>query len=211
MNRQSAIDALLFDLGGVLVRIDFERALAHWAGCARADVGTLRSRFVFDPTLIRYECGEIARQEYFAHLRRTLAIDIPDDEFDRGWNAIFLGEVEGIQALLGTLQGQVPMYVFSNTNVDHQRVWSSRYAHVLRPFDRVFCSNELGKRKPAPEAFHAVARAIDVPPERILFFDDTLKNVEGAMAVGMQAVHVRSITDIEEAVRQRTPLILTER
>jgi putative hydrolase of the HAD superfamily len=64
----------------------------------------------------------------------------------------------------------------------------------------VFVSNELGKRKPAPEAFHAVAQAMDVPPERIVFFDDTLANVEGALAVGMHAVHVRTVADVADAL-----------
>ena len=71
---------------------------------------------------------------------------------------------------------------------------------------KVFVSHELGKRKPTPEAFHAVAQAIYVPPERILFFDDTLDNVNGALAVGMQAVHVQSIADIERAVARMRSL-----
>jgi len=200
MNPKPAIDALLFDLGGVIIQLDFERALAHWAARAGADARALKPHFVFDETLARYERGEIAARDYYAALRRALSIDIPDAQFDHGWNAIFTGEMPGIDALLRSLEGRVPLYVFSNTNVDHQRVWSSRFAQVLRPFERIFTSCELGKRKPAPEAFHAVAQAIDVPPERILFFDDTLRNVEGALAVGMHAAHVRSTPDIEAAI-----------
>jgi putative hydrolase of the HAD superfamily len=58
----------------------------------------------------------------------------------------------------------------------------------------------MGKRKPEPDAFQAVADAIGVPLDAILFFDDTLENVQGARAVGMRAVHVRSGKDIEDAV-----------
>jgi len=202
MTNVPAVDALLFDLGGVLVRIDFGRALAHWAACAGADAVELRPRFKFDETLMRYECGEIPAADYYANLRRALAIDIPDHEFDHGWNDIFAGEMEGVHEILERLRGQVPLYVFSNTNFDHQRVFSSQFKRILSPFDRVFTSCDIGKRKPTPEAFHAVAQAIDVPPERILFFDDTLANVEGALTVGMHAVHVRSAADIAGAVTQ---------
>jgi putative hydrolase of the HAD superfamily len=194
------VDALLFDLGGVLVRIDFDRALAHWAACSGTEVAALRPRFKFDDTLARYECGEVQASDYYATLRRSLGIDIPDHEFDHGWNDIFTGEMDGIEAILEGLRGRVPLYVFSNTNVDHQRVWTSRFAHVLAPFDRIFTSCDVGRRKPTPEAFHAVAQAIDVPPERILFFDDLRANVEGAMAVGMHAVQVRSTADIAQAL-----------
>ena len=47
-----------------------------------------------------------------------------------------------------------------------------------------------------------MAQAIDVAPENILFFDDTSENVRGALAVGMQAVHVQSISDIERAIAE---------
>ena len=58
----------------------------------------------------------------------------------------------------------------------------------------------MGLRKPEPPAFEAIASEIGVPLERILFFDDTRVNVEGALAIGMQAVLVRSIADVEQAV-----------
>ena len=58
----------------------------------------------------------------------------------------------------------------------------------------------MGLRKPEPAAFAAIAAAINVPLERILFFDDTRANVDGALAVGMQAVHVRSLADIKNAL-----------
>ena len=58
----------------------------------------------------------------------------------------------------------------------------------------------MGLRKPEPAAFAAIASAIDVPLERILFFDDTRANADAARAVGMQAVHVRSLADIAKGI-----------
>ena len=199
---QLPVEALLFDLGGVLIEIDFPSAFAHWGRCGGIAPERLRERFAFEETLARYECGEIPARDYYAMLREKLGIDIPDDEFERGWCSIFPGEIPGIKPLLQSVRGRLPLYVFSNTNLDHQRVWSERFAPLLEPFDRVFTSCDIGRRKPHPEAFHAVAQAIDVPPERILFFDDLPANVHGALAVGMQAVHVRTIDDIAQALRE---------
>ena len=39
-----------------------------------------------------------------------------------------------------------------------------------------------------------------MPLDRILFFDDTRANVEGALAIGMPAVLVRSPADVAEAL-----------
>jgi putative hydrolase of the HAD superfamily len=79
-------------------------------------------------------------------------------------------------------------------------IWSRRYARALEPFRTVFVSCEIGKRKPEPEAFQAVAAAIGVLPQRILFFDDSPVNVEGARAAGLRAVHVRGPGDVEESL-----------
>ncbi len=69
------------------------------------------------------------------------------------------------------------------------------------PSARSFTSWELGLRKPERAAFERVAREIGVPMERILFFDDTESNVEGARRAGLAAVHVRSPVDVERALR----------
>jgi putative hydrolase of the HAD superfamily len=194
------IRALLFDLGGVLVDIDWDRAFAHWARHGARDPAQLRARFAFDEHYERHERGEIVAAEYYASLRDSLGIDVPHEVFDTGWKAIFPGLVAPTVALLRELHGRIPLYLFSNTNLAHQEEWSSRFAEALAPFDRVFTSCEIGARKPEREAFEHVARAIGVPLEAILFFDDTEANVLGARAAGMPAVHVRSPEDVRRAV-----------
>jgi putative hydrolase of the HAD superfamily len=74
------------------------------------------------------------------------------------------------------------------------------YAEVLESFRRVFVSSEMGLRKPERAAFEAIASAIGVRLEGILFFDDTRANVDGARALGMPAVLVRSPADVADAL-----------
>src|SRR2546421_13038946 len=93
-------DALLFDLGGVVIDIDFSRAFAHWAACAGCDERLVRERFSPDAVYNRHEIGEIGIDEYFANLRSSLGIDLTHAQFLEGWNAIFIGEVPGIAGLL---------------------------------------------------------------------------------------------------------------
>ena len=58
----------------------------------------------------------------------------------------------------------------------------------------------MGMRKPEAEAFDHVAGAIGVPASRIVFFDDLAANIEGARARGLKAVHVRSVSDVADAL-----------
>ncbi len=135
------VGALLFDLGGVALEIDFNRAFARWAACSGTRIETIRSRFSFDAAYERHERGEIHIAEYAASLRATLGIDLPDDAFTEGWTP----------------------------------------------------------------AFEAIAAEIGVRQEKIVFFDDTPENVEGARAAGLRAVHVRSLDDIRNAVAELLP------
>lgn len=194
------VEALLFDLGGVVIDIDFDRVFAHWAAAAGERLDTIRARFSFDAFYERHERGEIQARAYFASLRASLGLNLSDAEFVAGWSDIYVGETPGVAALLHRLQDKIPLYAFTNSNPTHQRVWAKNYATTLRAFRHVFVSSDLGKRKPEPEAFAAIAAAIGVRLSRILFFDDTLENVLSARAIGMPTVHVRSVRDIETAV-----------
>jgi putative hydrolase of the HAD superfamily len=195
------IRALLFDFGGVLIRIDFERVIQRWADLARVPYEHVKSRFQHDEAYNAHERGEIDTPEYFAHLRRTLGIGLTDAEFADGWEQVLLPEIEPTVALLPRLSRRIPCHLFSNTNPAHYAVWSRRHARALEPFGRIFVSHELGERKPDTAAYALVLRELGFEPSQVLFLDDTEKNVEGARAAGLPTVHVRDPRDVRQAVK----------
>jgi putative hydrolase of the HAD superfamily len=199
------VKALLFDLGGVVIELDWERVFAHWAFCAGKPVGPIRAGFSFDVPYQRHERGEIDAAAYYESLRRSLQLDIPDKQFEIGWNAVFVREIPETVAMIRSLRGRIPMYLFSNSNAAHHASWSTRFAAALEPFDRVFVSSEMGRRKPSRESFEHVAHEVGLPPVSILFLDDTPENIDGARAAGMQAALVRVPQDVSNALRHWLP------
>jgi glucose-1-phosphatase len=184
--------ALLFDLGRVIFDIDFNQAFKTWAGYASCDPSEIKARYSPDAAYKSYEMGRISDAEYFESLRNSLGINISDAQFLEGWNAIFLNEMEGIADHLTNAGKVLSLYAFTNTNPMHEEYWTKRYAETLRHFKTIFISSTIKLRKPDADAFNYVAKEIGSRPEHILFFDDSLDNVEGARAVGMQAVQVTS-------------------
>ena len=193
-------DALLFDLGRVVLDIDFNRTLGCWAGHAGCAPEQLFGRFPSDDNYRRHEKGEIGDAEFFAGLRASLGIDLTDAQFLEGWNAIFAGEMPGIAGLLARAAKRLPLYAFSNTNVPHVEHFSQVYPGVLGHFREIFLSSTIGLRKPDAAAYDHVVRAIGVPAQRIVFFDDLAENVAGAQARGLTAVHVTSPDDVARAL-----------
>ena len=193
-------DVLLFDLGRVVLDIDFGRVMCTWAGHAGCEPEDLAARFVVNDSFRHHETGRIDDAEFFQNLRQSLGIGISDAQFLEGWNALFAGEIPGIAALLSRAAARLPLYAFSNTNPPHVAHFSKAYADVLGHFRELYLSSSIGLRKPEVEAFHHVVSAIGVPAPRIVFFDDSAENIAGARAYGLTAVQVSSSDDVASAL-----------
>lgn len=195
------VQALLFDLGGVLIDVDFNRVLEHWQPVSRLSLQELKAKFALDLPYQQHERGEITAAEYFAYLAVNLQLQNNPARIAEGWNAIFGDEITETIKLVKEARAHIPCYVFSNTNVTHQAVWTARYPSLAQSFECIFVSSEMGCRKPERRAFEYVAQAIGVPLDAILFFDDHPDNVEGARAAGLQAVQVRGPADVKAALQ----------
>ena len=195
------IRALLFDLGGVVIDIDFNRAFERWQPISRLSVEDMRSAFKFDLPYERHERGEITTSEYFAHLRKSLRLDEDHARIAEGWNSIFAGEITETRCMVQAARARFPCYAFTNSNAAHQVAWAAMFPAVVQSFDRVFVSSDIGFRKPERKAFEFIARALDVSLDSIMFFDDLPENVAGAATAGLQAVHVRGPADVKAALK----------
>lgn len=187
---------MLFDLGGVLIDVDFQRAFRAWRPLSTLSLSELQEKFAFDAEYARHERGEITAVEYFDHLCGKLSLKHEYGLVAEGWNAIYVGEIAETVAVVRSVRTQIDCYAFTNTNATHQVAWTAQFPLVTKLFERVFSSHEMGCRKPERQAFEYIARVLDVPIGSILFFDDLTENVEGAEAAGLQAVHVRSPSDV---------------
>ena len=200
MSTSPKIEGLLFDLGGVVIEIDFERALQTWKQWTSLPIEEMRHRFKIDEPYEKHERGEIEAPEYFTHLRKVLELEAKDSEINLGWNAIFLNEIKETVNYIQTVKEQLPCFAFTNSNPAHQVFWMSAFPRAVDSFHQIFVSSELGLRKPDPRSFEAIADTIGIGLDTMLFFDDSVENVMGAKAVGMHAIHVKEPLDVKQAL-----------
>jgi putative hydrolase of the HAD superfamily len=195
--------AILFDLGGVVLDIDFSRALAAWAPHSRLSSEQLRAAFAADEPFQRHETGHLDNDAYFTHLRRRLALDCELAQVQAGFNSIFVGEIAETVQMLDALRDTVPCYAISNTNAAHVAEIERAFPRLLPRFARVFASYRIGHRKPHPAAFTHVLQEIALPAPEVLLFDDLQPNIDAARALGLQAVRVTSPADVRAALAER--------
>ncbi|HET8745012.1 MAG TPA: HAD family phosphatase, partial [Ramlibacter sp.] len=181
-----ATRAVLFDLGGVVLDIDFARPLTVWQPHSRLSPEELREAFRQDEPFLRHESGALPPEGYLAHLREALALECDPATIRAGFNALLVAEIEETVRLLDAIRADVPRYAISNTNPVHVAEIERAFPRLLPRFERVFVSHEIGHRKPDAAAFRHVLDAIGVAADEALLFDDLLPNVEAARALGMQ-------------------------
>ncbi|TWO70679.1 HAD family phosphatase [Caenimonas sedimenti] len=197
------VAALLFDIGNVVIDVDFARTLTAWQKSSALSLAELKARFGMDEPYRQHEVGVLATPQYFAHLRGQLRLDCDDATVLAGWNATFGAPVAGTLALIDQVRERVPCFAFSNTNKLHMDEMQKNFADVLQRFEHVFASHEIGHRKPQAAAFRYVLEKIGRPAEQVLFFDDLAENVEGAAACGLQAVLFREPEDVRRELAAR--------
>lgn len=175
---------LLFDLGGVLVKIKSVSRL--WPGTATGPGGlTHEQLWVGSDTVHAYETGKIRGMDaFYRSARDEIGISIPEHEF----NDVFLDLIGELFAetipLLSALKGHYPLYLLSNIGEDHWLHCRDRLG--LGPFfDQVFLSCEMGIMKPDPRIFKRTVQQIDDNPENIWYFDDREENVMTAARFGI--------------------------
>ena len=194
-------DALLFDLGRVVLDIDFSKALACWAAHASCAPSASPRALGVDETYRHHERGKISDEAFFEGLRRSLGIAITDEQFLEGWNAIFAGEMDGIAPLLERAARQLPpLRLLQHQSRARRRTspGSTRTRSAVSASSSFPPRSECENRK--PQAFAHVVKAMGVPASRIVFFDDLADNVESARSLGIKAVQVKSSRDIADAL-----------
>ncbi|HVC30878.1 MAG TPA: HAD family phosphatase [Steroidobacteraceae bacterium] len=187
---------ILFDLGGVLVEARGRDALQTMLA-RKLDPDAIMARWLASPAVGRFERGLIPPEAFAEEFIAEWDLALGPDEFLESFAAWVKGFFDGAEALVRTLRGRHRVACLSNINAVH---WA-RLPQLPEMFDAVFASHLTGLMKPDREAFEHALRALAVRPDAVVYFDDLAPNVEAARSLGMRAVQVAALSDIERALR----------
>ncbi|AOM41937.1 glucose-1-phosphatase [Xenorhabdus hominickii] len=181
----------IFDMGNVIIDIDFKRALAVWSNLSGTPLATLTPKFSVGETFEKHECGKISDRTFADVMCDEMDISLSFEQFVEGWNAIFIGVRQEVIELMNKLRDQGHrVVVLSNTNHLHLDYWPVQYPEITTSTDFLYLSQNLGMRKPNPDIFKYVLETEGVTADQAMFFDDVLEYVETAKKSGINAIHV---------------------
>jgi len=109
--------------------------------------------------------------------------------YDLRWHETVLGPIDGTVAILAELKARgTPLYAITNFNQDKFKETLERFA-FLGAFRDIVVSGDERVIKPDPAIYRLLLQRNGLKAGDCVFIDDSLKNVTGAQAVGMKAIH----------------------
>ena len=198
--------AIVFDLGGVLIDLDFdssvrafEEALGY--GKIRELLDLSHQKGIYG----EMEAGLITADEFRTEVLRESRPGSTPADVDRAMAGLLVGMDPQKVPLLEELSRRYDLYCLSNNNeISVQRmheIYEENGLDWQRVFKKEFISSRMKLMKPSREIFDAAAAEIGLPPSEILFVDDSQKNVDGALAAGWQAVLYTQGTDLGACIK----------
>ena len=181
------IRAVIFDLGRVLIKVDFTRGLFRYRNPSgdKSDQEVLEELFA-DPVFVDFNTGRITPQETFRLIKTKYNLPIDYPVFVAEWSNIF-APMEGMEKLLTDVAGKFPVGLLSDIDPLHWAYCQKHYP-FLQVFKKPALSFEIGALKPAEICYKTAARNVSTAPENCLFIDDRQINVDGAIHAGMQSI-----------------------
>lgn len=189
----------IFDLGNVIVDIDFNRALGVWSNLSGAPLAQLQHSFAFDNAFEQHERGAISDEEFAAELCKVLDINLSYEQFAVGWQAIFVGlRQQTLTRMRALREAGHRVVILSNTNNLHCEVWPKHYPEVMQVADTLYLSHQMQMRKPEQKIYQVVLEKEGFSASQAVFFDDHPANIAAAKAAGIESVLVTGPETVEQ-------------
>jgi len=197
---------IIFDLGGVLLNIDYQRTEEAFIASGITNFGHLYSQLKQSPLFDDWEMGKISRADFIARLQDIAPGKLTEEQIVKAWDAMLLDFPLRRLQLLQQLRLHYDLFLLSNTNEIHEVAFnkilmdSHSIPNIGVFFDKVYFSHHVGLRKPMPEIFEKVLNENSLEPGHTLFIDDSHQHIVSADKLGIQTIYLEKGMTIENDI-----------
>lgn len=198
------VENIVFDLGGVILDIDYNLTRAAFEKLGVVHFDEMYSQSTADRLFQKLETGKISEEDFYKEFNQCTGLHLSPKEIRDAWNAMLLHFREDSLQSLNELGHRYKIFLLSNTNHIHITCFKNIFNEKKRdkPFDeyftRAFYSCNIGLRKPNPECYEWVLNELSAEARKTLLIDDSEGNIEGAKKAGWQTLYLRPTQKIEQ-------------
>lgn len=192
---------ILFDLGGVLFHIDYQRTINAFKKLGITDFEKHFTQHQQNDLFDAFETGKINSAVFVKTLKKSLP-NCSEQQIIDAWNAMLIGLPQEHLDLLEALSKKYKLFLLSNANEIHIQFVNDflkknyNIPSVNQYFEKAYYSQEIRMRKPHKVTFEWVLKDAGIRAEETLFIEDTLQHIEGAKQTGLKTHCLKSNTAI---------------
>jgi len=198
---------IIFDLGGVLMNIDYQATEQAFAALGIADFQQHFSQLQQSTLFDDLETGRISRADFIKAIQDVVPhLALSTEQIETAWNAMLLDFPLRRLQILQQLQLHYDLILLSNTNEIHEAAFNEvlRSNHGIPNigifFDKIYLSHRVGMRKPDKEIFERILTDTGFDPKQTLFIDDSPQHIAAAHALGIQTIHLEKGMTMEDTI-----------
>lgn len=197
---------IIFDLGGVLLNIDYKLTEQAFIDAGITDFAERYSQLKQTELFDKFEIGAASKEEFIEALMKMSSQPLSREQIIKAWNAMLLDFPLRRLQLLQQLRIYHDLFLLSNTNEIHEEAFnailmsSHRIPNIGVFFDKVYLSHRVGMRKPDKEIFERILDENQLRPECTLFIDDSPQHIAAAKQLGIQTIWLEPGMTIEEHI-----------
>ena len=186
------IKNIIFDLGGVLLNIDYQKTSRAFKALGATGFDDLYSQATANHLFEALETGTISDDDFYQEMAQHCTPETSALQMQEAWNHILLDFREGSLKYLKRLKERYKLYLLSNTNSIHLAAFNKILQEQTGEtsldefFTKSYYSHVMQKRKPYPETYKWVLEDAGLNTEETLFIDDSINNIKGAKEAGLQ-------------------------
>jgi glucose-1-phosphatase len=188
----TAVKNIIFDLGGVLIDIDYMAPVHAFAALGISGFEAMYSQAAANPLFEQLEMGKISNIEFLNTMAALGNEPLSHQQVTAAWNSIILHFRQQSMIFLDELRQHYNIYLLSNTNNIHleyihtvlQR--DTQRQHLDDYFTKAWYSCKVGLRKPERDMYEFVLQDGALKPDETLFIDDSAQNIAAAAHVGIK-------------------------
>jgi glucose-1-phosphatase len=197
---------IIFDLGGVLLNIDYNLTEQAFVKAGIKNFPELYSQLHQSALFDKFETGKIHKEEFLNELIKASGQKVTEAQIITAWNAMLLDYPLRRLQILQQLHLYYDLFLLSNTNEIHEEEFNNILMRAYGIpnigvfFDKVYLSHRIGMRKPTREIFQRILAENDLNPEHTLFIDDSPQHIGAANSLGIQTIFLEKGMTIEKDV-----------